>query len=108
MFPETAAAAAAVGLDREREGGLVGRAGGGGGGDELIGEDDDDDAVRLKSGILSSSIASTSSASNTLLHRVDTEPCSHDDMCKLCFSNHGGAKVLFLCGVFVNCVSCYP
>ena len=58
VFPE--AAVAAVGLEREREGGLVGRAGGGGGGggggDELtLGEDDDDDddAVRLKSGILS-------------------------------------------------------
>ena len=59
VFPE-ARGAAFVGVEREREEGLVGRAGGGGGGEELIlGEDDDeDDAVRLKSGILTSSIGS--------------------------------------------------
>lgn len=59
VFPE-ARGAAFVGVEREREEGLVGRAGGGGGGEELtLGEDDDeDDAVRLKSGILTSSIGS--------------------------------------------------
>ena len=59
VFPEVRLAAF-VGVEREREEGLVGRAGGGGGGEELtLGEDDDeDDAVRLKSGILTSSIGS--------------------------------------------------
>ena len=60
VFPE-ARVAVFVGVEREREEGLGGRAGGGGGGEEFtLGEDDDeDDAVRLKSGILTSSNGST-------------------------------------------------